>query len=50
MALIVKRFDAEKNQLISKSKDTSNPYNPIPLDEDHQIVGVVIAVAKPIPS
>jgi tetratricopeptide (TPR) repeat protein len=47
MALIVKRFDAEKNQLLSKSKDTSNPYNPIPLDEAHQIVGVVIAVAKP---
>lgn len=48
MALIVKRFDAEKNQLLSKSKDTSNPYNPIPLNEDHQIVGVVIAVAKPV--
>jgi tetratricopeptide (TPR) repeat protein len=47
IALMVKRFDAEKNQLLSKSKDTSSPYNPIPLDKDHQIVGVVIAVAKP---
>ena len=46
MALIVKRFDAENNQLLSKSKDTTNPYHPIPLAEDHQIVGVVIAVAK----
>jgi len=47
IALIVKRFDAKNNQLLSKSKDTSNPYNPIPLDEDHQIIGIVIAVAKP---
>jgi hypothetical protein len=47
MALIVKRFDEKNNQLLSKSKDTGNPYDPIPLDEDHQIVGVVLAVAKP---
>jgi len=46
MVPIVKRFDAESNQLFSKSKDTSKSYDPIPLDEDHQIVGVVIAVAK----
>ena len=47
IALIVKRFDEKNNQLLSKSKDTSKSYDPIPLDEDHQIVGVVIAVAKP---
>jgi hypothetical protein len=47
MALIVKRFDEKNNQLLSKSKDTSKSYGPIPLDEDHQIVGIVIAVAKP---
>ncbi len=47
IALIVKRFDEKNNQLLSRSKDTSNPYNPIPLDENHQIFGVVIAVAKP---
>lgn len=47
ISLMVKRFDAENNQLLSKSKDTSNPYKPIPLDENHQIVGIVIAVAKP---
>jgi phage repressor protein C with HTH and peptisase S24 domain len=48
MALIVKRFDEKANQLLSKSNDTSDSYNPILLDEDHQIVGVVIAVAKPL--
>jgi hypothetical protein len=47
IALIVKRFDAENNLLLSKSNDISNPYNPIQLDENHQIVGIVIAVAKP---
>jgi len=47
LALMVKRFDKNNNQLRSKSKDTSKSYDPIPLDEDHQIVGVVIAVAKP---
>jgi hypothetical protein len=47
IALIVKRFDVENNQLISRSKDTSKLYSAIPMDEDHQIVGVVIAVAKP---
>ncbi|MFZ5857132.1 MAG: S24 family peptidase [Chloroflexota bacterium] len=45
--LMVKRFDAEKNQLVSKSKDKSKPYGPIPVDERHQIVGIVIAIAKP---
>jgi hypothetical protein len=50
MALIVKLFNAEKNnRLLSKSKDTSKSYGTISLDEDHQIVGVLIAVAKPIP-
>jgi hypothetical protein len=47
MALTVKRFDEKNNLLLSKSKDTSRSYDPIPLDRDHQIVGIVIAVAKP---
>jgi SOS-response transcriptional repressor LexA len=45
---MVKRFDAEKRQLISNSEDTSKPYPPIPLDKNHQIIGIVIAVAKPV--
>jgi SOS-response transcriptional repressor LexA len=48
IALMVKRFDAEKRQLISNSEDTSKPYPPIPLDKNHQIIGIVIAVAKPV--
>jgi len=48
IALIVKRFDEKNDQLLSKSKNTSKLYNPIPLDKDHQIVGIVIAIAKPI--
>jgi hypothetical protein len=44
---MVKRFDEGKNQLISKSKDTSKSYDPVPVDKDHQIVGIVIAIAKP---
>jgi hypothetical protein len=45
--LIVKRYDELKGQLISKSTDASQRYNPIPMDDNHKIVGVVIAVAKP---
>ena len=47
IALITKRYDEKNNQLLSKSKDTSKSYDPIPLDKDHQILGIVIAVAKP---
>jgi hypothetical protein len=43
---IVKKYDNTGRQLLSKSKDTSRPYNPIPLDDNHKIFGVVIAVAK----
>jgi tetratricopeptide (TPR) repeat protein len=46
ISLIVKRFDATNNQLLSKSKDTSKSYDPIPVNKEHQIIGVVIAVAK----
>lgn len=46
-ALIVKRFDEKNGQLLSKSKDTDNTYKPIKLDNDHQIIGIVVAVAKP---
>jgi SOS-response transcriptional repressor LexA len=48
MALMVKRYDEKNNQLLSKSKDTSKPYDPIQLDTDHQIIGIVIAIAKPV--
>lgn len=48
MSLIVKRFDGKNNRLLSKSKNSSRSYDPIPVDRDHQIVGVVIAVAKPL--
>jgi SOS-response transcriptional repressor LexA len=47
-APIVKRLDAKDGTLVSKSNDTSRRYDPIPLDENHKIFGVVIAVAKPI--
>ena len=46
-ALLVKRFDEKNKWLLSKSKDTSQPYNPIPVDDNHKIVGIVIAIAKP---
>lgn len=48
MSLIVKRLNAEKNQLLSKSKDTSKKYDPIPVDAEHRIMGIVLAVAKPV--
>jgi hypothetical protein len=44
---IVKKYDGLNGQFLSKSADTSKHYHPIPVDEDHKIVGVVIAVAKP---
>lgn len=46
ISLMVKRFDEQKNELISKSTDTSKPYDPIPVDKGHQILGIVIAIAK----
>jgi hypothetical protein len=48
--LIVKRFDELNGQFLSRSTDTSRSYAPIPMDDDHKIVGVVIAVAKPLNS
>jgi len=47
---IVKKFDASAQQLLSNSTDTSRSYAPIPLDDEHKIFGVVIAVAKPAPN
>jgi SOS-response transcriptional repressor LexA len=46
-SLIVKRFDKLNGQFLSRSTDTSRMYPPIQADEDHKIVGVVLAVAKP---
>jgi tetratricopeptide (TPR) repeat protein len=47
LMFIVKKYDSVGRQFLSKSTDTSNPYLPIPMDENHKIFGVVIAVAKP---
>jgi len=47
ISLMVKRFDAARNQLLSRSTDTRKSYDPIPVDEQHQILGIVIAMAKP---
>jgi SOS-response transcriptional repressor LexA len=44
---IVKKYDGFDRQFLSKSTDTSQSYDPIPMDKDHKIFGVVIAVAKP---
>jgi hypothetical protein len=46
--LMVKRYDKSNKQFLSKSKDEIHP--PIQADENYNILGVVIAVAKPISS
>jgi hypothetical protein len=43
---IVKKYDGFDRQFLSKSTDTSQSYDPIPMNEDHKIFGVVIALAK----
>lgn len=45
---IVKKFDLSGRQYLSKSTDKAQLYDPIPMDDDHKIFGVVIAVAKPL--
>lgn len=43
---MVKRFREPEKQLISETSDTSRPYPSLSVDQDYQILGVVIAVAK----
>jgi SOS-response transcriptional repressor LexA len=43
---MVKRFSEPTKQLISETSDTSQSYPPLPVDQDYQILGIVIAVAK----
>jgi hypothetical protein len=47
---LVKKYDERDEQFLSKSTDTTRSYDPIPVDDDHKIFGVVIAVAKPLNS
>lgn len=49
-AYMVKRYRALDNELVSETndKDPTQSYQPVKLDEHHQILGIVIAVAKPI--
>jgi hypothetical protein len=46
--LMVKRYDKSNKHFLSKSKDEIHP--PIQANENYSILGVVIAVAKPIDS
>jgi hypothetical protein len=47
-AHMVKRFRNAERDLASETDDTSAEYPPMPLGSRHQILGIVIAVAKPI--
>lgn len=44
---MVKKFIAKEMLLISETTDGSEDYSPIKMTEDHQILGTVLAVAKP---
>ncbi len=46
-AYMVKKYIARENVLISETTDSSQDYSPIPLGKDNQILGTVIAIAKP---
>lgn len=45
-AYMVKRFNAIENLLISETNDPTDDYSPVQLSSQHQILGIVIAVAK----
>jgi SOS-response transcriptional repressor LexA len=49
-AYMVKRHKKRDGLLVSESSgdDNSQPYEPIEINEDYQILGVVFAVVKPI--
>jgi hypothetical protein len=44
---MIKKFRARDCELVSETIDTSEDYSPIHLNEEYQILGTVIAVAKP---
>lgn len=44
---MVKKYIAKNCDLVSETTDTSQDYSPIHLNEQYQILGTVIAVAKP---
>jgi tetratricopeptide (TPR) repeat protein len=44
---VVKRYDKLEKQLLSET-EPPNSYNPIPIKGDTRILGIVIAVAKPL--
>lgn len=46
-AHMVKRYRESERQLVSETSDTIHAYPPLSVDQDYQILGVVIAVAKP---
>jgi hypothetical protein len=45
-AFMVKRYKEMERALFSETNDKSQPYEPVTLTEDSQIVGIVVAVAK----
>lgn len=47
-AFMVKKYDAREQTLVSETTDNSQDYSAIDLNEDYQILGTVIAVAKPV--
>ena len=47
-AYIIKRYRDTDKTLISETNDTSQSYPPIKMSRQHQILGIVIAVAKPV--
>jgi hypothetical protein len=50
-SMMVKRYLANEKTLISETTDSENPdedYSPIQLTEEYQILGRVLAVAKPV--
>ena len=47
LAYMVKRYRNAEKELISETSETGPEYSPIKLGSRHQILGIVIAVAKP---
>ncbi|MBW7920067.1 MAG: hypothetical protein H3C52_12305 [Anaerolineales bacterium] len=46
-AYTVRRYRAAGQELVSETTETGSEYSPIKLDKSRQILGIVIAVAKP---
>ncbi len=44
---MVKKYSSRNQTLVSETTDTTQDYSPIDMNEDYQILGTVIAVAKP---